>query len=61
VRYCFTVATARTSGAGAQIQPTFHPVTENVLPAELTDTVRSRIPGRVESGTWRAPSYVRCS
>ena len=26
-------------------QPIFQPVNENVLPAELIDTVRSRIPG----------------
>ena len=50
VRNCLAVRTARTRWAGPVAQPTFQPVNENVLPAELIVSVRSRIPGRVASG-----------
>ena len=49
-----TVRTAATSGAGPHTQPTFHPVKENVFPALETVSVRSAIPGRVQSGTCTA-------
>ena len=49
------------SAAGPMIQPIFQPVSEKILPAEPTRTVRARIPGRVEGGTWVRPSKVRCS
>ena len=55
------VRTAATSGAGPQIQPTFQPVTLNVLPALLTTRVRSRMPGSVAGETCRPPSKTRCS
>ncbi len=61
MRNCFTVWTARTYGAGAVTQPVFHPVTENDLPADDTDTVRSRIPSRVASGMCSVSSKVRYS
>ena len=38
----------------------FQPVSENVLPVELSVTVRSRIPGSVAIGMCR-PSNTRCS
>ena len=47
--------------AGPVAQPIFQPVTENVLPAEESVTVRSAIPGSVASGTCSRPSKVRCS
>jgi hypothetical protein len=54
------VFTAATSSGVALTQPIFQPVKENVLPAELTDTVRSRIPGNWTIGTC-SPSKTRCS
>ena len=60
VTNCFTVRTASTSGAGAHAQPVFHPVIENVFPADEIVTVRSRIPGIVAIGMC-SPSYTRCS
>ena len=50
--------TASVSGGGAMAQPTFHPVTLNVLPMLSMVIVRSRMPGSVAIGTWRAPSKV---
>ena len=41
-----TVRTAFTSSAGPVTQPTFQPVTENVLPADEIVTVRSRHAGQ---------------
>ncbi|CAM5663122.1 hypothetical protein SFUMM280S_08318 [Streptomyces fumanus] len=61
VRYCFAERTAATSAGAAVIQPTFQPVKLYVLPAELIVTVRSRIPGKLASGTCSAPSKTRCS
>ncbi|CPU63590.1 Uncharacterised protein [Mycobacteroides abscessus] len=61
MRNCFTVRTAVTSGSGPCSHPTFHPVNENVLPAEEMVIVRCRIPGSVAIGTCRASSNVRCS
>ena len=54
------VFTAVTSSGAALTQPIFQPVKENVLPAELTDTVRSRMPGNSAIGTC-SPSKTRCS
>jgi hypothetical protein len=51
VRNCLTARTAKTSSGVAVTQPTFQPVNENVLPAELIDTVRSRMPGSEPIGT----------
>ena len=45
MRNCFASRTASTRSAGPVTQPTFQPVNENVLPAELMDSVRSRMPG----------------
>ena len=53
--------TADTSGAGPQIQPIFQPVTLKVLPALLTTSVRSRMPGSVAIERCRAPLKTRCS
>ena len=61
VRNCFAVWTADTSSRGPVAQPIFQPVTENVLPAEESVTVRSAIPGSVASGMCSRPSKVRCS
>jgi hypothetical protein len=60
VRYCLAERTALTSSGVAVIQPTFQPVKENVLPALLMVTVRSRMPGKVASGVWAVPK-TRCS
>ena len=51
---------ARVMSGGAQVNPTFHPVNEKVFPVEEIMTVRSRMPGREESGTCSA-SNTRCS
>ena len=48
------------SSGAATIQPTRHPVTENVLLAPEIVTVRSAIPSRVAIGMW-APAYLMCS
>ena len=63
MRNCFTRSTAETSAAGPLAQPTFHPVQENVLPADEMRSVRSRIPGRLASGTCGLAASVktRCS
>ena len=50
VRNCLAVLTAVTSSGVALTQPIFQPVKENVLPAEETETVRSRMPGSVAIG-----------
>ena len=43
-------------------QPIFQPVKENVFPAELIDTVRSRMPGSDAIGTCgRSTSKAMCS
>ena len=55
-----TLVTAVTSSADAVTQPIFQPVNENVLPAELIDTVRSAMPGRVPIGTC-SPVNTMCS
>ena len=47
--------TAVTRAGGAVTQPTFHPVTEKVLPPEPIVTVRSRMPGNPAIGTWATP------
>ena len=60
VRNCLVVLTAVTRSAQAVTQPIFQPVNENVLPAELIVTVRSRIPGSDAIGTC-SPSNTRCS
>ena len=57
---CLAVLTAVTSSGVAVIQPIFQPVKENVLPAELTVTVRSRMPGNWAIGMC-SPSNTRCS
>jgi hypothetical protein len=54
------VSAARTSSAGPVAHPTFQPVNEKVLPAELIVRVRSRMPGSVASGRCTT-SYVMCS
>ena len=54
-------ARAATSGAGPVAQPTFQPVTLNVLPSEEIVSVRSAIPGSVASGMCSSPSKTRCS
>ncbi len=54
------VRTASTRSGVAVAQPTFHPVNENVLPAEPIETTRPRMPSMVASGTC-ATSNVRCS
>ena len=46
VRNCLAARTAATSGAGPVAQPTFQPVTLNVLPSEEIVSVRSRHPGQ---------------
>ena len=61
VRNCLAARTAATSVAGPVAQPTFQPVTLNVLPSEEIDSVRSAIPGSVESGMCSSPSNTRCS
>ena len=55
VRNCLTARTAATSSVGPCTQPTFHPVTEKVLPAEEMVSVRSAIPGSVAIGTCGTP------
>ncbi len=61
VRNCLTPRTAATSSAGPVTQPTFHPVTEKVFPAEEMVSVRSAMPGSVATGTCSSPSNSRCS
>lgn len=46
--------------AGAVIQPIFQPVTLKVLPPLEIETVRSKPPGRLATGTC-GTSKVRCS
>ena len=53
--------TASRSGGGAMIQPIFHPVRLNDLPALLTVTVRSASTGTVASAQWRAGPKTMCS
>lgn len=60
VRYCLTASTASIRSAGPVTQPIFHPVVENVLPADEIVSVRSHAPGSVEIGTC-GPSKTRCS
>ena len=60
VTNCLAVRTACVRTGGAQVQPTFQPVQENVFPAEEIVTVRSRIPGSVAIGTCSTPK-TRCS
>jgi hypothetical protein len=52
--------TAVTRAGLAVIQPIFQPVSENVLPALLMLTVRSRMPGNDARGMC-SPSKTRCS
>ncbi len=62
--HCLTFSTRSISSAGPVAQPIFQPVTENVLPAEETVTVRSAIPGSVEIGMCTVSSLSsksRCS
>ena len=47
----------RRSSGGAQTQPIFQPVHENVLPPDEIVTVRSRMPGNVASGTCAAVEH----
>ena len=53
-------STEEIAGA-AHIQPTFHPVSEKILPAEPILTVRARIPGCAISERWCRPSNTTCS
>ena len=53
VRNCLTERTAATRSAGPVTQPIFHPVIENVLPADPIDKVRERMPGSVAIGDVR--------
>ena len=53
--------TAATSSGGPCTQPTFQPVTENVLPADEIVSVRSAMPGSVAIGTCGRPSKTMCS
>ena len=55
VRNCLVVRTALTIAGVPVTQPTFQPVNENVLPAEETETVRSRMPSMVANGMWAGP------
>ncbi len=61
VRNCLTAVTSVMSSAGPSAQPIFQPVAEKVLPEEEIRTVRSRMPGKVASGTCRLSSKTRCS
>jgi hypothetical protein len=61
VSHCLAAITVSTSSAGPVTQPTFQPVNENVLPALEMLTVRSHMPGSVQSGTCVRPSNTRCS
>ena len=61
VRNCFAVWTADTSSRGPVAQPIFQPVTENVLPADESVTVRSAHPGQRRERDVLGPSKVRCS
>ncbi len=61
VRNWCTLAATRNSGGAAQTKPIFQPVNENILPAEPTLMVRSRIPGTVISGMCSRPSKTTCS
>ena len=49
------------ASAGPLTQPTFHPVVENVFPAELIVSVRCAIPGSVATGMCSDPAKARCS
>ena len=53
VSHCFAERTAATRSAGPVTHPIFQPVNENVLPADEIVSVRSPMPGSVQSG------YVR--
>ena len=55
-----TARTAAAKGAGAQVKPIFQPVRLKVLPVDEIVTVRSRMPGRLASGTC-SPSKTMCS
>ncbi len=55
-----TACTAAISSGGPLAHPTFQPVQEKVFPADEIDTVRSAIPGKVDSGRC-TPSKTRCS
>ena len=61
MRNCLTVRTAATASAGPLTQPTFQPVAEKVFPAEEIVSVRSAIPGSVDTGMCSSPSKTRCS
>ena len=51
----------RPAPPGPVAQPTFQPVTLNVLPSEEIVSVRSAMPGSVASGMCSSPSKTRCS
>jgi hypothetical protein len=55
------LATTSISAISPIDQPTFQPVREKILPAELMRSQRSRIPGSVASSTCSQPSKTRCS
>ena len=61
MRNCLAVVTAVTTDGDPVTQPIFQPVTANVFPALLIDTVRSAIPSYDASGRCSSPSYTRCS
>ena len=52
--------TAATRAGEPVTQPIFQPVKENVLPAELIDTVRPAMPGSETIGMC-SPSNTMCS
>ena len=54
-------ARRRPAPPGPVAQPTFQPVTLNVLPEREIVSVRSAIPGSVASGMCSSPSNTRCS
>ena len=51
VMNCLIARTRAISSGGPDAQPTFHPVSEWVLPSDEQVTVRSAISGSVASGT----------
>ncbi len=61
VRNWWARATTPASSGEATIQPTFHPVSEKIFPAEPILITRSAIPGSVASGVNVAPSSEICS
>ena len=52
--WCALATALGERAAAPPTQPTFQPVSEKILPAEPILTVRSAMPGKAASGTWRA-------